>query len=431
MRFPLFLVLFSVLVFLFPFSSRALTLQEAEALAVRNYPKLKALLKEQTASGFLEKRVKREKWGTVNAVGGYVSYNRNYMLTPLSALPSPASPPHFDSRKGFYGVSFSIPLYLGGTIAERVKLARVKQELLSTLIRATEWDLKAEVDTVYLSYLALKARETALKAYRKSLERLKESAAFGVKVGKFARVDLLKVEYSLKETISSISRVEEEEKSLLVALETLIGKEPGRIEPVEVEFNPTSFSFRELYRKLLERNSLLKARRIAVERASVEKKIAQAKYRPKLSLEGSYLRNYGFDSGANRGIGSISLIFSVPVFTGGRRGLEISEKAVLVGKKKQELLVKERELKNKLSQILAEIRSLEAEIEAEKENLALAKEIERVEELKYKSGKGDMDHLLLAKSRRFLSEAKLKASYYRWFAAKRRLMALLEVDSEQ
>ena len=96
--------------------------------------------------------------------------------------------------------------------------------------------------------------------------------------------------------------------------------------------------------------------------------------------------------------------------------------------KKKEFDKVKRELKRELAETIADLNSIQYDIRALEKKLELAKEVERIEKLKYESGKGDMDHLLLAKAKRFLTEAELSASYYRWESTLRRINALLEVE---
>jgi outer membrane protein len=236
---------------LIPFSSPAITLKQAEELAVKNYPKIKEfeLLKESSKKA--AESIKRERFGTLNLLSSYTTYNKNFILIPMYHMMTPKNPPPFNSRKLIYGVDYSIPLYLGGTISKRVEIEKVKSSLFGSLKKLTSWQVKFNVDSVYLGYLKLEKVKKALFQYKKSLEKLKSDVAFGVKIGKFAKVDLLKVEYSLKNVEAKIKEVEENQKNLKVVLETLIGKEVKTIEPYRVDYSPKSFSLSELYRNCL------------------------------------------------------------------------------------------------------------------------------------------------------------------------------------
>ena len=420
-----------LLFFLLTPAAFGITLKEAERLAELEHPLVKELEQTQESLKLQQKTVERQRWGTVELNGGYSTYNRNYMLVPLSHLPTPLNQPPFDSRKAFYGLSLRVPLYTGGSILARVKVLKARELALKSLKRATKWQLKFNVDSVYLSVLALKAQEAALEDYRRSLLKLREDTEAGVKVGKFAKVDLLKVEYRLKEVEGELESVRARKEALIEALSALVGRKVKGVEEVKFTYRPERPSIEKLYREAVRRNSRIESLRREVSAARAERGVVEAKFGVKLSLEAKYLRNYGLDSGENEGYGEASVVVSFPVFTAGRKGLELLQNGREVLQKLYRLKAAERDLKREIADAVSELKKLQSQIEADRKKLTLAKEVERIEQLKYKSGKGDMDHLLLAKSERFLTEAQLKSLYYRWLIAKRRIEAILEVNDER
>lgn len=408
-----------------------LELEQAKELAVKNYPKVKALEEELKGERFREETARRKRLGELDLIGNYSTYNRNYMLTPLSHLPSPLNPPPFDSKKFTYGVSLSLPLYLGGVIGREVELSRVKQELLRSSLKLTKWQVSLNTALLFLEALAVKEEIRATKEYIESLKTLYRSTEAGVKAGKLAEVDLMKVSYSLKEAQARLEKLEESYRALKVALETFVGREVKELKKPKTAYSPRRWSSEELFKKALKRNSRVREAQEKLKLTEAERKLTEAKYGVKITLQGSLLRNYGFDSGENEAYGQASLNLSFPIFTGGRKKLELLEKERKRAAALYEKEEVERELKREIARVVAQLNSIQAEIEAEKEGLKLAKEVERVEELKYLSGKGDINHLLLAKANRFKSEAKLNSAYYRWLEGVERLKALLEVKDEQ
>jgi len=330
-----------------------------------------------------------------------------------------------------YGLSYLFPLFEGGVFKKRAEL--LGKELLATLSLKEwkAWQLKLAVDQLYLSYLTLKEREKALKENRKSLLSLLKSVSEMVKAGKKAELDRLKVEVSLKEVEASIEKLKAQEGYLLSALSTFIGRgvKPQEIEPVKVEFKPFKGELPALY-SYLKDNSLLKAKEWEVKGSRVQKEITKAKYAPRLNLSASYLRRYGFDSGENDGIGEVSIKLSYPIFEFGRKRRELLAKNLQTLSKVKELKEAELSLRREVAKAYSELLSVQSEIPLYKKKLKLSKEVERIEELRYRSGKGDVNDLLLAKAKRFNAQAELNSAYYRWELSKRRLMSLLEVKDE-
>ncbi|WP_457677730.1 TolC family protein [Thermovibrio sp.] len=420
-----------ILILTFTAGAGAITLKEAKELAVKNYPLLKALSQQVKEAELEGERAKRERLGSAELFGSLTDFNRTYILTPLSGLPSPKSPPPFDKNKLTYGVSVEIPLYLGGEISRKVELSKVKRAFLKSALRGKEWQVKLNASTLFLTACALKEKEKALKAYEESLKTLYENAKAGVKAGKLAPVDLLKVEYRLKEAQYLLKKTENQKEALKTALSEITGVKVKEVELPKVNYKPLNLNLNELKEELLKRNDTLKSYREEVKLANVKKNLSLSRFKPKLLLKGSYERNYGFNSGKNEPVGSISLTFSLPVFNGGRRTI-----TKLIGEREKRgsyyrFKTKEKELITELSKVVSNIKSYQEEITSAKAKLKLAKEVEKVEELKYLCGKGDVNHLLLAKSQRFLSQAELTSTYYLWLSQVEALRALLEVKDEQ
>ena len=240
----------------------------------------------------------------------------------------------------------------------------------------------------------------------------------------------MKVDYTLQEVRAKISEVESKQETLKTVLETLTGTKIKRIEPYNVKYTPEKYSLSHLYQQVLKSNSLLKSKKREVSIAEKEVDLTEGKYGLKFMFRGSYARNYGFDSKENTGIGSISVELSYPVFEWGRRRIEVLSKRLVKVSKERELREAELQLKRELSEAINSLKSIQSDIEAFKKKLVYAKEVERIEKLKYESGKGDMDHLLLSKAHRFLTEAELKGAYYSYEIEKRRIAALLEAENE-
>jgi outer membrane protein len=412
-------------------TGNSITLKEAEELSVKNYPEIKKLELLRESSFKEAEAVRRERLGTVNLLSTYTTYNKNFILTPMDHMMNPKTPPPFDSQKFIYGISYTAPIYLGGTISRREEISKLKSELFKNLKDATAWQIRFNVDSFYLTYLKLEKIKGALKKYRDSLKKLYSDVSYGVKLGKFAKVDLLKVEYSLKDVESRISEVEENQKTIKTVLETFIGRKISKIEPYRFEYSPKNFELTDLYSEALKRNSLIKSKERNVKISEKTKKLTASKYGLNFLISGTYTRNYGFDSGENIGVGSLSFEVRYPIFEWGRKRREVLSKELEKLSKEKELKSTELEIKRELSKAIGRIKSIQSDIEAYRKKLDYAKEVERIERLKYKSGKGDMDHLLLAESHLYMTEAELSGAYYDWEIEKRRIETILEVEDEE
>ncbi|WP_461828831.1 TolC family protein [Aquifex sp.] len=423
----MFLIIFLILLsFSFPIS-----LKEAEELALKNYPKIKELLLLSYAKKAEARAISLSRLGELKLFVGSLFYDDDYLLTPLASLPNPQSKLPFDGKRLFYGAEFSAPLYLGGSISDRVKIALTEREVFRNLSRLAEWQIRLMVSQAYLNYLSLQEYEKALKEYIKSLELLKHHTEEGVKLGKLAPVDLLKIEYDLEKTRALLKDTESRKLFLLSILETLTGIKIKKLEEYKVRYKPLEFSEDTLFGKAVLRSSAVKAKEAELKVAKLKEKLVRDRYGFRLKLHLKYTVNHGLKIGRSEDIGEINLTLSYPVFDWNKRKHEIlSVKRIRLAKEKS-LSEEKLKLRQKIAQSIYELTSIQANIKALKKRVTLAKEFERIEELKYLTGRGNIDDLLLAKSKRFLSQAELNSAYYSWEIALRKLIYLLEEDYEE
>ncbi len=415
-----------LILLLFPLIANAITLNEAEKLAFKNYPRIKALGLQSRSLKQEEKSTKLSRLGSINLLSSYQTLNRNYMLVPMSHLPNPMNPPAFDSQKLIYGISYSAPLYVGGTVSRKADVYKLRSEILNNIKNLTKWQIRYRVREAYLDYLSLENIKKALVGYQESLEKLKNDVDVGISAGKFAKVDLLKVDYDLQSVSSKIETVKSRETALKTLIETLIGQRINRIEPYKISYHPFKAPTEELYKIALRNNDEIKAK---IKEVRVNKKlteIASGKYGPRITFNVQYNRNYGFDSGKNEGYGLVSVNLNLPIFEFGQKQSNILSASLLKLSSEKELETQKRTLRSEIANAISNVISIQSDIDALKKQLRLALETERIETLKYETGKGDMDHLLLAKSHRFITQANLNSSYYKWKIAVSKLESLVE-----
>ena len=408
-----------------------ITLKQAQELALKNYPKIKEFYYLSKSQKELERAAKLQRFGELDLFLKTTIYDDDYLLTPLSRLPNPKNPLPFDGKRIIYGARFKAPLYLGGVLSEKEKIFKLKSQTFKEIKELTEWKVKFFVARAYLGYLALESYEDALKEYLKSLKKLKEDTKAGVEVGKLAPIDLLKIDYELEKVKAKLEAVRNKKEHLLTVLETLTGVKIRKIEPYSVSYKPLELSEDELYELALKRNSKIKTQKLTLKIFKAKEKLTKAKYRPKLLLEGVYTQNHGLKTGKDEDVAQASLTLSYPLFDWNKRNHEILSAKLERLSQREKLSEEKLELKREISDAVREIKTLQADIKALKKRLKYAKEFERIEELKYLTGKGDIDHLLLAKAKRYLSEAELRSAYYNWEIAVRKLKTLLEEEYEK
>ncbi|MEO2068179.1 MAG: TolC family protein, partial [Desulfurobacteriaceae bacterium] len=284
-------------------SAYGITLEEAQELALKNYPKLKSLEYRVKSLKEKAKSISLSRFGELDVLLTFYKYDDTYTLTPLSNLPSPLNPPPFDSEKLSYGIGYSVPLYQGGTIRRKERILKLQAEILEDLASSTKWQIKYKVSVLYLNYLSLSSQEKALLSYKESLLKLKESVKIGIERGKLAKVDILKVEYSISDINAKLTEIRAKKKAILESLKILVGRDIKKLEPVKIKYEPLKLDTEYLYKLAMLSNHTIKAKDKEVKVSLNEVKNEKSKYGLKVKLDAVYTRNYGFESRENEGYG--------------------------------------------------------------------------------------------------------------------------------
>ena len=128
-----------------------------------------------------------------------------------------------------YAVSASLiqPLYYGGEIVNRNKLARVKQDVTTLKQQLTEKDVVQKVTECYWQLACVRYNLRTIGAAEKQVEAVKEQVENFLKAGVTTRNSLLKVRLRQQELSSARLKLENADHVLRLLLAQQIGIEPA------------------------------------------------------------------------------------------------------------------------------------------------------------------------------------------------------------
>jgi len=387
---------FLLSLFIFGFSN-GITLDELIKTAKENNP----ILLEKKLDINIQKQIERQKktirFGEIDIFGVYNRYEDPRILYPISP---PINPKNLIGAENQFiaGISYSVPIFTGFQIKRSVEIAHLGKKIKEMQYRLTKNQIIYNIRTIYLKILSLQKQKEAFKAYKDSLKELYKNVKEGVKVGKKAEVDLLKVEYELKNTEAILDRINNSIKALKEGLKTLAGKDIdlSNIEEIKLTKSwkiPSSIE------------NLLTVKQVkTLEKISEKKlKIAKGDYLPKIFLKASAQRNTG--NSEYKDLWQISLNIKYDLFDFGKRKSRYIQRALEVKKAKlQEKAVKLR-IKKDIENAISQIKTAEAKIKATKKQVQLAKTVEEIEKTKYETGVSDIYDYLHAKAQRYLAES--------------------------
>ena len=394
-------------------SAFSLSLDEAIKLAKHQNP---SILKAKNSIKIAKEKHYQSiasKFGEVDLSASTSKFNTPRLLIPfaptLPLTPSKIPPSAYNITTA--SISYTLPVFTGFRLLKNIKITDLSKEIAKDTYHLTKRQIIFNVYSIYLTGLTLKKELQAEEKRYEALHKLYEDVSLGVKIGKFAPVDLMKVQYELELTKASIKTIKEQIKSTKGALNSLTGIDNTNwhFEPVNIpgkKFPPLD----KLYEIAIKNRYELKLVKSQENIAKEKLFIAKSSYLPDIYFNYTYQKIMG--GGAEEPQWSYSLYASMPIFDFGKRYFDIisSNEEYLNTKEdyKQTLF----DIKKQVLDAYTKLQSARANLLASYKAESYAEEVMRIEELKYKTGAGDMYDTLIAISNFFNSLANVYKNKY-------------------
>lgn len=413
------LTLFSLLFISLTAHGEPLTLKGAVQRAVSDNPTV-AESRLGVASG---------EQGIVSARGRRIpklSLDANYTrredplpYVPAQGVPTPA--PHFSDEFASYNVSLTLPLYQGGQLVNGVELAEVKKDIQRQGLFFTRNEVIANTVNTYNKILQLRKLREASQTSLQALEEQYRNAELLFRVGRIARVDLLKVEVQLANERQRLIALDAGIITAAATLQTLMGKEEAgsgtpppladtlTIPEVHGDF---SVGVEAAHRQRPEYLSAV----LGVNETALNRKLAFGKLLPAVSAFTGYLDQFGFAPGYKEANWYAGLNLSMPLFD---RSLyaDLSRQRVETDRAREHLKAIDNQLRLDIRTALNALAESRARIGAAEQAVAQAKEAYRIEQQRFQTGAGTAVDLLFAQSADITAAANYDQALYDYNAA--------------
>ncbi len=407
-------------------------LDEAVVRALRDNPGLGAVAQQARAADRAAAASFRQHFGELDAVGWRSRYDEAQLLRPMSKelLAGGLADMPFAQDQLHYGLTFELPLFVGGKLLAASHVARLAADEAGALLHGTRWQVRANVTTTYSATQALTAATRAYRDGVAALERTHARVELMVREGKRPEVDLLEVTDALQEARAQLADAQARRTRLHALLLALLDIPVDRaltLDPLPKKLPalpPDSVD----WNALVQRASPVATARLRARQATVGKHIALAAFLPRLSLRGNLLEHTGPGIPGSQQTWELSLQASLPVFTAGRNTAQYqsaaaTERAAALALR-QTLLQQQAEVQG----ALAHFRAAQEALDAAGKRVRAADEAARIQDLRYQNGAGTIEDLLRARTRASAAEAFLAQSKGNVLAAAALLNAMAEQE---
>ncbi len=404
--------------------------------ALEANPGLKALAHRAAASERDAKATARSRWGELDAFFSYSRFNDSWIVRPMSEelfLKGGFSGLPWDRNQQHYGVTFQVPLYLGGKLSNGIKIASLESARTAALLEGTRWQIRFNAASLYTAAQTLDAVETALTDLERSLQKTKRRLDLMVDSGKRPEVDRLKVVEQLEDTRAQLESARADRVKVTALLLALMGRDPSQeisVDPLPCRVPESTMSQSEL-RKAVEASSPVRTATLAAEQSESGVKVATSSFIPKVVASGNYLQNAAPAIDNPLDTWQVSVGVVVPLFHGGSRFEALAAAKEKRSAAHEALTQAKLKAAAGLEDAMAAFRAAKAQLTAARARVAAGVEAARIEQLRYDTGAGTIEDLLRAQARGEAARAALAHAHGGVVTAGERINTIVETEAFQ
>lgn len=388
----------------------ALTLSAAIEEALRAAPAVLAAGHETAAAQQQVRASRGQRYGELDALLTAQHLNDPQLLRPISGPLTPAAMASmpFAQDQVHLGALYTYPLYDGGRITNQIRISELGADRAKSLLAGTRSDTVYNVTALFAQGQALGAQADAIQREIEALEATRRDLELAVRIGKRPEVDLLKVIDRISEAQAHREEALAQQKRLLAALMAVLGRDAAQavaLAPLP-ERLPEIAAGQPTLEAAAARRSSVTAANLAAAQSERQVAVARAAQRPALALQASYFEHADpGDIGNSRNTWFVGLQVSLPLFDGGTRHATVSKDREEAAAARQRADAARLQAAADLQGALAEWQAAQQQLTAANAQYDSAREVARIEQLRFDTGAGDIEDLLRARSREVAAQS--------------------------
>jgi len=352
-------------------------------------------------------------WGHAELFGRDTHYNNARLVNPISPPINFASFTT-DSNQYGYGAMLTLPLDIDGRITAAVRAQQHRSRAAVFQVANTRLGLFAQSALLYRALQKLSGVRQALSSQHQALIKHHSITEAAIRVGRIARVELLRIDAEIKAVEGQIAALNGDEARLRANLAALLNR-PAFSAPVAVLNHKPAGLPQAGAEPLSDRPDVQGAHSLILAQEE-NLNSARREWLPSLSVQAVSSRNQGYTAaGANTW--SVTGQLTWQFWDGGRRFAHADQVRANREEARQQQLSIQNRARAELGAAKSAWQASALQYEAAQSGLLAAREAEKIQSDRYKSGRLSAVDLLDAEAALAQARSSLSAAMADWWLA--------------
>jgi len=398
-------------------------LSQCIAMALANNPGLSRESWQVRGAESAHDVVKAARLPQLAAQAGASFYREDRMISPRRE--GDASVLAFSDELASAQLVMQVPLYTGGRLRSSVLAAELTSQAMRRQLAHSRAELVFNVSSLYYAILRQREHIGSLEFACGVLERHRQVMTDMLAARKAAQVDVLRTEVRLADLEQQLLREKYRQDVQCMAMAAQLGIEggcdnfhiKGQLSARSDVVSDADFLLQDALSSRADYQALLA--RVDAQRQQV--RVARARRYPDLSFRASYGNSWDMEDSEANEVGELGVVVSMPLFSGGGISAAIAREQSLLLAAEESLRESRLRIQVELQSALADIHSTHARYDVTSKSVQQAGESLRIEQEKYKQGKGSITDVLDAQSALLSLQTSCYAALADWNTALARL----------
>lgn len=415
-------------------AERHLTLDQAIQEALAAAPGLQAAQAQEQAGRLRATAISRSRFGQADVVGIYTHYQDDQLVRPMALQlfgPAGMAGLPWDRDQAHYGVTYQVPLYLGGRLTASIAVSSLQADQAALVVAGTRWDIRANVTALYAAHQAVERVLAAAGENLMALEATERRVTALVQQGRRPNLDLLKIQDDVQAARAQVSSVGADltrvDALLLAAMGLVPGSAPLLLDAWPDREPTLTVDDTAVLRLAADSSPVGRATLVARE-AEEARRVAQGQRYPSVAVRGTVMGHTGLGLVEHFGTWEVALQASVPILDGGSRAAAVAAAGAAQCAATAVAIRLRLEREAQAVAALARFRASHDAVAAARARVASAAEAVRIEQIRYDQGVGTMEDLLRARARDLAARSTLAQALGGRITAASQINALCEQE---